>query len=54
MNKIYLVDVSNRDGVQTAHLGLSKLSKTLINMYLNDMGIYGDFPKRIWVPYHQA
>src|SRR4030042_374575 len=40
MNKIYLVDVTNRDGVQTAHLGLSKLSKTLINMYLNDMGIF--------------
>lgn len=40
MAKIYLVDVTNRDGVQTARLGLSKLEKTLVNMYLNDMGVY--------------
>ena len=40
MAKIYLIDVTNRDGVQTAKLGLSKLSKTMINMYLNEMGIY--------------
>jgi homocitrate synthase NifV len=32
--------VTNRDGVQTARLGLSKLAKTMINMYLNDMGVY--------------
>jgi len=40
MGKIYLVDVTNRDGVQTARLGLSKLEKTLVNMYLNEMGVY--------------
>ncbi|MFC2035335.1 homocitrate synthase [Chloroflexota bacterium] len=40
MGKIYLIDVTNRDGVQTAKLGLSKLAKTLINMYLNEMGVY--------------
>ncbi|MFC1941344.1 homocitrate synthase [Chloroflexota bacterium] len=40
MGKIYLIDVTNRDGVQTARLGLSKLAKTLINMYLNEMGVY--------------
>jgi len=40
MGKIYLIDVTNRDGVQTAKLGLSKLAKTMINMYLNEMGIY--------------
>ncbi|MCL0092938.1 homocitrate synthase [Dehalococcoidia bacterium] len=40
MAKIYLIDVTNRDGVQTARLGLSKLAKTMINMYLNDMGVY--------------
>jgi citrate (Re)-synthase len=40
MPKIYLVDVTNRDGVQTAKLGLSKLEKTMINIYLNDMGIF--------------
>ncbi|MFC1956555.1 homocitrate synthase, partial [Chloroflexota bacterium] len=40
MAKIYLLDVTNRDGVQTAKLGLSKLEKTLINIYLNEMGIF--------------
>ncbi len=39
-NKIYLIDVTNRDGVQTAKLGLSKLEKTLINLYLDEMGIF--------------
>jgi len=38
--KIYLIDVTNRDGVQTARLGLAKLEKTLINLYLNEMGIF--------------
>jgi len=40
MPKIYLLDVTNRDGVQTARLGLSKLEKTMINIYLNEMGIF--------------
>ncbi|HOL21732.1 MAG TPA: homocitrate synthase [bacterium] len=40
MNKIRIVDVTNRDGVQTAHLGLSKLQKTMINYYLNSMGVF--------------
>jgi len=40
MPKIYFIDVTNRDGVQTAHLGLSKLEKTMINMYLNKSGIF--------------
>jgi len=39
-NKIYIVDVTNRDGVQTSKLGLAKLQKTMINIYLNDMGVY--------------
>ena len=39
-NKIYIIDVTNRDGVQTSRLGLAKLEKTLINLYLNEMGIY--------------
>jgi isopropylmalate/homocitrate/citramalate synthase len=38
--KIYLLDVTNRDGVQTARLGLSKLEKTMINIYLNEMGVF--------------
>ena len=40
MAKIYFIDVTNRDGVQTARLGLSKLEKTMINMYLNEMGVF--------------
>lgn len=40
MGKIYIIDVTNRDGVQTAKLGLSKIEKTLINLYLNEMGVY--------------
>ncbi len=38
-NKIYIVDVTNRDGVQTSRLGLAKLQKTIINLMLDDMGI---------------
>lgn len=37
--KIYFVDVTNRDGVQTSRLGLAKLQKTIINLMLDDMGI---------------
>jgi isopropylmalate/homocitrate/citramalate synthase len=40
MPEIYLLDVTNRDGVQTAKLGLSKLEKTMINIYLNEMGVF--------------
>lgn len=39
-NIIRIIDVTNRDGVQTSRLGLAKLQKTMINVYLNDMGIY--------------
>ncbi|MCD5397448.1 homocitrate synthase [candidate division NPL-UPA2 bacterium] len=39
-NKIYIIDVTNRDGVQTSRLGLAKLEKTMINIFLNEMGIY--------------
>lgn len=38
-NKIYFVDVTNRDGVQTSRLGLAKLEKTIINIMLDEMGI---------------
>lgn len=38
--KIYLIDVTNRDGVQTSRICLSKLQKTMINLYLNEMGAY--------------
>ena len=40
MPSIYIIDVTNRDGVQTAKLGLSKLEKTLINVYLNEIGVF--------------
>ncbi len=39
-NIIRLIDVTNRDGVQTSRLGLSKLQKTILNMYLNRMGVF--------------
>jgi homocitrate synthase NifV len=38
--KIYILDVTNRDGVQTSRICLSKLQKTMINLYLNEMGVY--------------
>ena len=40
MSKVFFIDVTNRDGVQTAKLGLSKLAKTMINIYLNELGVY--------------
>jgi isopropylmalate/homocitrate/citramalate synthase len=40
MPKIYFIDVTNRDGVQTARLGLSKLQKTMVNRYLNKLGVF--------------
>ena len=40
MPRVYIIDVTNRDGVQTSRIGLSKLEKTLINVYLNEMGIF--------------
>jgi homocitrate synthase NifV len=38
--KIYIIDVTNRDGVQTSRICLSKLQKTIINLHLNEMGIF--------------
>jgi homocitrate synthase NifV len=40
MNNIYLIDVTNRDGVQTSRILLSKLAKTMLNLYLDDMGLF--------------
>lgn len=39
-NKVYLIDVTNRDGVQTSRILLPKLSKTMLNVYLDEMGLY--------------
>lgn len=40
MPKIYIVDVTNRDGVQTSRIGAAKLQKTLLNLHLNEMGVF--------------
>ncbi len=40
MSKIYIIDVTNRDGVQTSRICLSKLQKTMINLYLDQMGVF--------------
>ncbi|MBN1288898.1 MAG: homocitrate synthase, partial [Actinobacteria bacterium] len=39
-NTIYVIDVTNRDGVQTSQLGLAKIEKTILNMYLDQMGVF--------------
>ena len=39
MPVIHLLDVTNRDGVQTARTGLSKFGKTMINFYLARLGV---------------
>jgi len=39
-NKVYLIDVTNRDGVQTSRILLPKLSKTMLNLYFDEMGIF--------------
>jgi homocitrate synthase NifV len=41
---IRVIDVTNRDGVQTSRLGLAKLQKTIMNILLNQTGVYqGEF-----------
>ena len=37
---IYLLDVTNRDAVQTSRISLSKFQKTMVNWYLSGMGIH--------------
>lgn len=39
-NFIKFIDVTNRDGVQTSRLGLAKLEKTIINIMLDNLGVY--------------
>src|ERR1700748_909429 len=39
MPQIHFLDVTNRDGVQTARTGLSKFGKTMINFYLARLGV---------------
>jgi citrate (Re)-synthase len=39
MPRIHLLDVTNRDGVQTARVNLSKFGKTMVNWYLGKLGV---------------
>jgi homocitrate synthase NifV len=39
MARIHFLDVTNRDGVQTARTGLSKFGKTMVNFYLGKLGV---------------
>jgi homocitrate synthase NifV len=39
MARIHLLDVTNRDGVQTARVNLSKFGKTMVNFYLGKLGV---------------
>jgi len=40
MPKVYILDVTNRDGVQTSRIGIAKLEKTILNTMLNEMGVF--------------
>ncbi|TET76768.1 MAG: homocitrate synthase, partial [Dehalococcoidia bacterium] len=40
MPKIYLIDVTNRDAVQASRIIMAKLQKTMLNLYLAEMGIH--------------
>jgi len=39
MPTVHFLDVTNRDGVQTARTGLSKFGKTMVNFYLGRLGV---------------
>ena len=39
MPQVHILDVTNRDGVQTARTGLSKFGKTMVNVYLAKLGV---------------
>jgi isopropylmalate/homocitrate/citramalate synthase len=39
MPRIHFLDVTNRDGVQTARINLSKFGKTMVNHYLGKLGV---------------
>jgi homocitrate synthase NifV len=40
MAKIYFIDVTNRDAVQASRIIMAKLEKTMVNLYLAEMGIH--------------
>ena len=40
MPAVHLLDVTNRDGVQTSRISLSKFQKTMLNYYLAQIGVH--------------
>ena len=40
MAKVYFIDVTNRDAVQASRIILAKLQKTMVNLYLAEMGVH--------------
>src|SRR3984957_19887549 len=48
MPTVHFLDVTNRDGVQTARTGLSKFGKTMVNFYLARAGAFGDLRLSGW------
>ncbi len=40
MPRIHFIDVTNRDAVQASRISLSKLQKTMVNVYLAQMGVH--------------
>ena len=58
MPTVHFLDVTNRDGVQTARTGLSKFGKVMVNFYLARLGVAQSeigFPFRTHeVPYVRA
>src|SRR6266498_2377903 len=53
MAAVHFLDVTNRDGVQTARINLSKFGKTMVNLYLGNLGLakagaFGDLKLSGW------
>lgn len=40
MPKIFFIDVTNRDAVQASRIKLAKLQKTMVNIYLGQLGVH--------------
>ena len=40
MSRVYFIDVTNRDAVQASRINLSKLQKTMVNIYLGQLGVH--------------
>lgn len=40
MARIHFIDVTNRDGVQTSRIKLSKFQKTMVNWYVGKLGVF--------------